>query len=249
MNKWLTVAIAAAIAAGANAQPNRPSFTKENRFPGLHRLEAGGIVNYRDNEMVDYTTVAPYARYGLLSNLTLNAAVPFESADFEMGDSESGLGDIQLGLDLLAWQDIFDYPWVIPHVAVGLPTGDEDKGLGTGETTVTPGLSAGSKMYDWVSVIFDVSYAVNGAGTTDNLENAWLFGGSVIWDISERFAILAEAQASVLQDSMEGQDDTSALYGAGLSYDFTENFELLAEFGTGDGENEGFFTVKGAYTF
>jgi hypothetical protein len=201
--------------------PQRTTLTRENMFPELFQLEAGAFfdhVELDDNERDSYGV---YGRYGLWENVTFEAAVPVVSSDIG-GSSETGLGDVELKLDLLAFQDIFRYPFVIPHIDVALPTGDEDDGLGTGETVVTLGISVGTTVADQLTWIVDASYAFNGGNSAAENDNVFLVSGSVIWDISDRLAILAEGR--VAEENSFGEVPYTVM--GGLAYKITRDVQL-----------------------
>lgn len=259
--KRFLLATSAVFAAGVSyGEAQRTTLTLENKFPELHQVEAGGTVMAREfSDTGDHlTTVAPYIRYGLFKDLTVYGEIPYAQSDREWLDDGQGLGDIKAGLQLKAYEDIFSYPWVVPHVDISFSTGDEDKGLGYGETVYTMGISVGTKMYEEFSLIADVSYAINGGfdsglvpgSTTDAHEtaDAVIIAGSFVWDVSERFAVLAEGK--LVQDNSTSEEKQPAYAGAGLAYKFTENFLLGANVGgwnNADGQTD--VIVKGAYTF
>lgn len=233
----------------AIAEPQRALLTHENKFPELHQVEVGVLGNYTEYELRDERAIGPYARYGLLENLTLNASVPYKDIEPQNGSSESGIGDANIGLELRAWQDIFDYPFVIPHVDVDLSTGDEDKGLGSGEAVTTFGISVGTVTYDCLHWIGDVSYAVNGGHEQPDPDNVFILAGSIIWDISDQFSVLFEANVT---DEDTPNDERPSFYQGGLTYDWTDNLMMGLYFGAARGspdDADGSATVKFAYTF
>lgn len=251
IRRLLAVSLFAVAAQGALAESQRAFFTRENRFPETGKAEVGGIYQYKEYDDRDESYVAPYGRYTIIDNLTINAAVPYGWVSPDFGDDESGLGDTTIGLELLAYQDIFEYPWVIPHVDLGLETGDEDEGLGQGETVTTFGVSVGTTVYDELHYVVDVSYAVDGGSEKPDPDNVLIFGGSIIWDVSEKFAVLVEGQAT---DEDNEEDDVPLFFQAGMTYAFTEAFVLSwyggADASGDDGQGEDMrVTVKGAYTF
>jgi hypothetical protein len=225
MMRRLVVAVAFFIAAaqGVLAEVQRALFTHENRFPEVGHAEAGAFVEYREFETSDVTSIRPYGRYTAIQNLTLNADIPYHWLTPQDGDDETGLGDMSVGLELLAYQDIFDYPWVIPHVNVTFPTGDEDDGLSTGDSVTTFGVSVGTTTYDELHWLADLSYAVNGGNEQPDADNVFIFAGSIIWDVSETFALLAEIQGT---DEDNPEDDVPYTAVGGMIFTFSEDFTL-----------------------
>ena len=128
----------------AHAEAQRALLTHENRFPEVGSAEIGSYFEYLDLNNGDQSDIRPYGRYTVVNNLTLNASVPYAWLNPDNGSNENGVGDADVGLELLAYQDIFEYPWVIPHVDTAFSTGDQNKGLGSGETVTTFGVSVGT---------------------------------------------------------------------------------------------------------
>src|SRR5438105_4271491 len=107
-----------------HAEAQRALLTHENRFPEVGKAEIGAYVDYLQFNNGDQTDLRPYGRYTVINNLTLNASVPYEWTNPDNGSNENGFGDTDVGLELLAYQDIFEYPWIIPHVDTSFSTGD-----------------------------------------------------------------------------------------------------------------------------
>lgn len=261
MKRFLLASCAMFAVAGVSyGEAQRTALTVENRFPELGKLEVGGVFEAREfSDNGDHlTTVGPYLRYGLINNLSVYGSVPYAQSDREWLDDGQGLGDVKLGFQLLAYEDVFEYPWVVPHAEVAFGTGDEDKGLGYGEDVYTLGISVGTKMYETVSFIADVSYAINGGyesglvpdstlGAHETID-AVIIGGSIVWDVSERFAVLAEGK--LVQDNNTAEEQQPRYAAAGMVYRFTERFQLGGQVGgwtDADGQTD--IIVKGAYDF
>ncbi len=253
MSKLSLLAMTTVVACAtiASAEPNRSYFTRENKFPELGQFELGATVDSKEFDAGKIGEAAAYGRYGLIENLTANVRVPYRDIDPDFGDGDSGLGDVSLGLELLAYQDIFDYPYVIPHVDVSLETGDDETGLGAGETITTVGISAGTKTYEVLHWILDVSYLINGTNISEDEDSDDLLKVSLalIWDVSDRFAWHLEGQ--VTDEDVEGSDQPAAFVG-GFTYDWTESF--VTSFYAGAGSDEGstpdaIAGAKASYTF
>ncbi|HMO50606.1 MAG TPA: transporter [Kiritimatiellia bacterium] len=211
----------------------RTTLTRENKFPSEGNVEAGGFYAHDERMDIERDILGVSARYGLWETVTVGAEVPVVLDSKFNGKSNSGLGDVVLGLDLLAYQDIFRYPFVIPHAEVSLPTGDEDKGLGSGETIINLGISVGTKVFDQLTYVVDASYAFNGASQfADSDDNQYSLSGSVVWDISDRFAVLAEGR---LYEKLDFMDDNPYEIKGGLVYRLSRNLQLAGYGGKVDG--------------
>lgn len=241
----------------------RTTLTKENKFPEQSQLELGLLLQYREapeesNESVvdfsgpqatipqsprDEYTYTPYARYGLTDRLAVYGKVPFVMIDRDSGSSDSGLGDMALGFEMLAWEDIFDYPWVIPHGELSLETGDEDQGLGSGETSFTFGLAVGTITYDILHWIADARYSVR----TDS-DNMFSLSGALILDVSEQLSIVAEGMGT--DEEREPGREHPMFFQGGLCYKPLENL-AISVYGGGakNAEHDAMVSGKLAYSF
>ena len=221
--KWLPVImITALVGLTANAEPSRTFYSLENQFPRWEQLEVGLTAEVSEQSIgrsdVDVTETSVYARYGLLDDLAVFVDIPILEVDPDFGDSETGLGDIELGFQLRAYEDIFEYPYFLPYVTMSLPTGDEDDGLGAGDPVYRGGISYGSTIHDWIDWVLDVSYQIN---PDDN--NQLIVGHSYVWNLSDSFAILTEflyreAELDLLDDDF--------LISGGFNYNWTRDLEM-----------------------
>jgi hypothetical protein len=230
----------------------RPTLTKENAFPGQQKLEIGSIFQYTEFEERgeffsvmdrDELMIEPYLRYGLLDNLTVIGRLPYTEIDRDFGDDDNGIGDASLGFELLVFEDIFEYPYVIPHLDVVFDTGDEDEGLGRGETTVKTGISVGTVVYDKYHYIVDAGYEIN-----DDRDNIASLAGTFIWDVSEQFSVLGEAMIS--DEEVNEDNDHPSFYRAGLCYKATESLAINVYGGGAKNTDEDVSaSVKVSYSF
>lgn len=198
--------------------PMRTTLTRENKYPDAGQGDATVGFRREVDDNFSETGVSIFdasGRFSLGNNVVLGASVPFVDSD-RSGDDEAGIGDVKLHADLLAFQDIFRFPFIIPYVEVALPTGDEDKGLGTGETVITAGISIGTKVYDALTYVVDAAYHVDGSqDMMGEAADIYSFSGSLVWDISDRFALLVEGRVFEKLDGMSSAP-TEAL--GGLAY-------------------------------
>lgn len=228
-------------------EEQRTMLTVENRFPKLHQFEAGAVGDHREFEGGSVSTLAPYVRYGIIPNLTVYGAIPVADSSKDFGGDGFGFGDVKAGVQLLAFEDALEYPWVVPHIDASFNTGDEGKSLGQGENVFTFGVSVGTKMYDQISFIVDASYALNGGRETTTHEDVAIFAGTILWDLSDKFAVLAEGK---ITDEKDVDNQPKYLQG-GMVYKFTDDFSLGAYAGdwTDTDIQKSTVTVKASYSF
>jgi hypothetical protein len=249
----------------AESESVRSLYCRENRFPDTYKLEIGSLVSYQQldeyfinqidpkcfknyyvskNAKRNDTTVTPYARYGLYDNLTLYSRVPI---DFVHSDSKNqtqvGLNDIALGLELLAYEYTYKYPWVVPYVEVTFPTGDDSNHMGLGKVDPIFGIAVGTVTFDKYHWILDGRYDAN-AATDGMFEGA----GCFIWELSNQFSVLAEAK--VTEKPSGSTKDAPVYFNGGFAYRPVEALSVNLYGGTSiNAEENGHGTLKIAYNF
>lgn len=239
-------------AVNATAEPIRTTYTKENKFPEIGHFEVGGLLKFSelsenniDPQLNDASQwgVIPYGRYQATENLAVSLEVPIGGLDPDMGDSEMGLGDIRMDLELLAYEYQFRYPYVIPHMSIGLDTANDDAAIGKGGNSVLVGTTFGSNMYDnqWQ---FNLDVAFEYVQDSDNI---FSLGVSTVWDITEKFSALAEAQITD-EDATDGGDEDPMRFGAGVVYSPTESLSWsVIGAGAQNAKENGMLTVRVSY--
>ncbi|MBR6021781.1 MAG: transporter [Kiritimatiellae bacterium] len=239
---------------GEYNRAQRPIYTLENRLPDQWHLElglSGGMNNIEENFYVPNTDVyslAADARFGLIDAMALTLHVPYVSWELDPDDvSESGIGDVCVGAQFRAFEDIFEYPWIIVHGHVALPTGDEDKGLGTGDVTGVAGVSIGTTVEDVWHFIADGSWVMND-NLNDDQDGFVRASVSVLWDLDEACTLMAEGR---FIDYATEEDESATFMGhLGLAYDFGNGLSAMVYGGAATGSgNDGYGAAKLVYSF
>ena len=235
--------------------PARALNPVDNYFPEANNFEVGGT--YRFSEYDDETENlgdrginrsfwAAYGRYNMDNRLIFDLEVPVGLVDPEVGDSEFGLGDIEAGVSLKAYEDILDWDFIIPHLHVRADTGDEDDLLGNGETVTRAGFSAGTTVKDFWHFVLDASYELR-----SDTENAVILSGTVSYEFSRNFTALAEFLWSdeELEHTRKG-DEHPAQFIGGMQYRWDEFWAISAYAGGGKNQREDVFAMlKLSYIF
>jgi|GEM_PF-1200461 len=264
----ITAAVTIATSGWAQSESMRPLYTRENRFPEKGKAEVGSFVNYaQDDEyfisQIDHksyqdqgyynvdknaklksTTVEPYAKYGLLNNLTVYSRVPFSVNQSDTkGGTKAGFDDIAFGAELLAYEYTYKYPWVIPYVEVTVPSGNDKEHMGIGKVDAIFGAAVGTTTFDKYTWILDGRYDTN-VGDNGRFEGA----ASFIWDLSDQFSVLAEAK--VTEKAQGSTKDVPIYFNAGMCYKPIEYLSVNLYGGTSaNAEENGHGTLKVAYCF
>ena len=262
MKKLFAIILVAAVSGLCQAESMRTLLVKENKFPDAGQLEVGSVFKYSEYDQEETTIVfvdglpvinpagsreemsaAPYLRYGLLENLTVIGTLPYRDIDNEFGEDASGIGDASLGFELKVLEDIFDYPYVIPHMDVIFDTGDEEEGLGRGDSSVLLGCSVGTVVADIYHWIVDARYEVR--NDEENVVSAAL---AFIWDISDQFSVLAEGYLS--DEEVPPDAKHPAFAQGGMCYKATDNLAINIYGGAGKNPGEDMVgTLKVSYSF
>lgn len=245
-SKWL-ISLLAAASLHVAAESQRTIFTVENRFPRWEQVEVGVLGTYEEYDFgftePEIIGVMPYVRYGIREHFAVQVGVPYVQVDPGFGSSESGLGDVEVKFQLRAYEDIFGYPYFIPHLSVTFPTGDDEKGLGAGDATVTAGLSYGNKIYDFISYVLDGSYRIH-----PDQDNQVLLSTSFLWHVSAELDFIAEVRYED-NTGLFGEDESVYFLG-GMVYDWTRALQMGVHAGTAiSGDDETFGLVRFSYSF
>lgn len=254
MLKKLLLPVLLCSASVALAAPQRSTLTTENQFPELGHVEVGYDFTHhefdatRRHEGFKYGIHEAFARVGVVDNLTLRLHAPVNQYTPDYGKKQSGFGDFRVGLDLVAYQDVFNFPYIIPHLDVSFDTGDEDKNLGAGENIYRFGVAIGTKTHEMFDWILDVSYTQNYDSKTTDDDDVFEVAFTWMWELSDQFTLNIEALVQDYQDT----DNQPFLVGGGFSYKWTPAFQTSFFMGGWQQQESGedlVFNVNAAYSF
>lgn len=137
---------------------------------------------------------------------------------------ESGLGDISLQGEVYLFEGSEKSPWVIGLLRIKTPTGDEDRGLGTGKTDVELGVSL-IQSFGRTSLFADAGHTWIGKDDDTALRNVVRLGAgiSVALDANSRNAVALYFENRV--NAIRGLGDQRTLAGS-FSTRFGEEMRL-----------------------
>jgi len=241
-----------AVVSVARGESMRPLLTRENRFPEAGRAEVGMLVQYieygDEGEAgrlgdSDEWALTPYVRFAPVEGLALYGRLPYRNINPDNASDENGIGDVSVGFEFRAFEDVFGYPYIIPHAEYQFDTGDDEKGLGVGYSSALLGMSIGTVVQDAFHFIVDGSYRVR-----EQEDNVASISGTIIWDVSEELSLLAEATAS--DDEIGPKKEHPSFFQGGLCYRAGDNLEINIYGGGGKNDPRDVVTgVKVVYSF
>ncbi len=198
MKKILIGAALVSMVMAAQAEPLRTLFTKENQLPEKGQLELGAFVGTQQYQTQSEYAESVYARYGLFGNLAAYAFVPYHETRYKnsFGKNKSGIGDVGLGFELLAYEDIFRFPYIMPHLELRFPTGDQDKGYGSGDVSILGGVTIGTRTWECVDWALDATGAHLATSNPLLKSDTIIISGSIVWNLDEQFSLVTEISGS-----------------------------------------------------
>lgn len=222
MRTFLLVLTAVSLVVSASAEPIRTALTLENQFPRTYHGEVGIQVEYGDyalgNEKSSY---AAELRYGLAENFAVVASVPYVDFTRFDGQSASGVGDIQAGMQLRVWEDIFRYPYVLIQGNYFMDTGDQADGTGAGESIVEAGVTVGTTVNDVWDYTAEARYRF-----PEDSDNYAIVAGTIGYNLSEQVLLLGEIQWTEQAGYTTSKDPILLLGGVFYQINETVSFSL-----------------------
>lgn len=147
---------------------------------------------YQESESGDPARLLPFTElvYGLSDRQELTFEIAGLSADHEYGPSDSVVGTKYVFL-----KETERRPGIAGSFELKLPTGDEARGLGSGEFDYALRLRA-QKTWHWFTTIGNVGYTFvtdpEYGGVTTSTENVWLLTFGQEYQVAKRTKLLSE---------------------------------------------------------
>lgn len=186
--------------------------------------------------------------YGLTEDLELSVEIPYLIHNPDVGDSEEGIGDVNLVVKYLLYEESDESLAFTVKGVVKLDNGDEDKGLGSGDKDYSL-FAVASKTIGDITLHGMFGYTWVGDKKDENLRNITLYGAALDYALTEPFHLLAEINGNRHPDRMEDEDPRNAL--AGISYKVSDKLTLDAAYrwGLTDAYPEWSTTAGASITF
>jgi len=221
--------LAAALPARAQAEdpeiePDRPDVTDSTHVvpPGLVQVEFGAL--FLRNAPGQTGATSPFTfRVGVFDWLEARIGADGLASVNGSDPSGTGFGNVQLGAKLRLWAQPGGPPVLSILPNVNVPTGDSQKGLGTGDADFTLALLTGTDFHERGHI--DVNYGIGaiggGAGRPHYLQH--LVSASLSAAVTGRFNPYVEVfwfSRTDISGAAETAMDTGVIYELGARYAF-----------------------------
>ena len=255
MKKLLTsvsvVVMGLVLVATASADWQRTVAVVDTETAGQYRLQADlGVAYGQWADDAGKSTVAYAAgRFGILENWDVTLEVPFIWNSPELGTDEDGIGDLIVGTKLMLLNEI-DYPVDLSAaVFVECPTGDEDKGLGTGSASVYV-IASAAKTFNQFLVVGNIGGGFLGdvkvGGLDIDRKNILLWGVEAAWMINDVANLNVALEGSTKE--YEGLDN-EVYVTVGGQYILAENWQVTGDVSWGLTDDSADWIVDGKISY
>ncbi len=221
------------LALSAGSATAGPPFMTDDPAPVDYKHSEFYVFSTYDKTKDGKNTAIPALEYnyGVLPDTQLHIVLPYVQSAPNGASSESGLGDVEVGVKYRFIQETETSPQIGIFPMAELDTGDSRKGLGNGKTWWRLPVWAQKSWGEWTTY-GGVGYVINRAEGQKNYPFAgWLLQK----DIGEKWTLGGEAFARD-KDTVDGRG--TAILNFGGYYKFTPDFNLLFSAGHSvSGEN------------
>ena len=229
LRRWVArLAVPCAVLAAAPAQAGPPYRTDDPEPVDIGHSEvyAFSAATHFAGDIAG-TLAGIDANYGAAPGLQLHAALPiaFDSPD---GRFVAGLGDVELGAKYRFVTDDEDgwRPQMAIYPTVDFPTGNAERGLGTGRTHLFLPLWLQKSFAEWTSFAGVGHWSNPGPGSRDY----WYYGWALQRQLAPNLAVGAELFHQSA-NAVGTKDQTG--FDLGVTYDLDEHYHLLFSAGQG----------------
>lgn len=168
--------------------------------------------------------------YGITDRFEITADFPYVFTDPHNARNREGIGDIAVRLEYMFLEERGNIPAMSLDTTIKFESGDEDKGLGSGDTDYTFFLQL-SKSFDPITVHFNFGYTLVGEHDDEILDNVFGYNFAAEYELMDRLTLVGEFLGETNSDPHAEDDPMEFLVGA--MYDINSNFTLDAGLGAG----------------
>jgi hypothetical protein len=177
------------------------------------RVEVEASAVYQSATDGDSADLAVAINVGLLPNLEASVTGTLAIDDPADAGARGGIGDTFLAVKYRFLDETPPWPALLARFVLGIPTGDETRGLGEGDVNVNV-LLAGSRTLGPVTLTGNVGYVI---ATGDADADVVLLAASVDWAVEGPWHLVGE----IVGEVGVGRDaDDTAVARVGFTWDF-----------------------------
>lgn len=204
-----------------------PYVTDDPETPARHGWEINVPYTRTVSRTVTTRTIPLFdVNYGYLENLQIKLEVPILSIDLAGMGNATGLGDTLVGVK---WRLIEEKPGSLQlavYPQIGLPTGDSDRGLGSGSFSYVVPILLQKNRGKWTG-FGNAGYVVQ---TVSGSRDYAYYGAAITRQLSERLDVGAELFGNT-PTSQSARSDLG--FNLGAEWTFRKGRTLLASAGHG----------------
>ena len=192
---------------------------------GKMELEVGTEYGHDDEEGVKENSfeIVPVLTYGIMDNVDIEIAFPYlytRTKEAGTTDKESGFSDVEIDLKWRFYEK--DGLSFAIRPLVSFPTGDDEKGLGTGKVTYSLLLFVTKEISPWA---FDLNLGyARSENKLDERENIWHASLATRYEAKENLVVVGDIG---LETNPDKESDTPPAYLlGGIIYTVLENIDV-----------------------
>ncbi len=182
---------------------------------------------------------------GIAQNLDLGVEVPYRFIDFDEGDDVDGIGDVEFTTKYTLVKETEDHPAFAMSFGVKSETGDETKGLGTGEIDYSiNGIL--TKKINKITTHLNCGYTFVGEPDGEDVDDLMSYAVAVEYPLGEKLNILGEIAG---ETDFNGNFDNNACSGLfGINHCLNEDIVIDYGFGFGISDASPDYTITSGMT-
>lgn len=215
---------------------------------GKSQLEFDGQHDGSNSDGVKETNteVTPLLSYGLADSVDIVLGAPYQFIRTrQSGETTKGRGFSDVSLDV-KWR-FYEKDWLSFAIKPGitLPTGNDDKGLGTGKVTYALVFIASADLKPWAFHV-NAGYTRN-ENTQDARRDIWSASLASEYQIVKNLKVVGNVGIERSDDRASGNN--SAFLLGGLVYSITENVDIDGGYKYGLTRSDAEHTILAGITF
>lgn len=202
--------------------------------PGHLEVELGAEYAKQPNDDKE-TSVAVALKTGVIwDRLDFGVEIPYLFLDPDEGSDEDGFGDLEAGLKLRFLDETENFPALAVSAGIKTTTGDEDKGLGSGEIDVPVNFIA-TKGFDRLTLHANLGYNVIGEPEGEDVSDTVGYGVAAEYAVTDMFCIVGEVVGEIQTEDTDEDNPAEILVGATYELPFGTALDGAVSFGLTDG--------------